>query len=217
MVGHAYDVNFDEIKLLFYKHTSPDFAEYCLKSVTNKKDYTLEVKISGKLPNEDLRRRFLQRKGVQKYLDCIAQNKSVAGNFEGLFKEIQPDLDELFARFGIKYIIPEKSYTEVCAACFSLELKFSPSDELNRYVPLFFLEFSLYSPEFIKLSKIEAIYFIGYLNYVTPSYQQYRAACPEYFKTMSMYYCTCETSIKYITYVIHHEFFHFVDEIDDNS
>ena len=104
-IAKSYDVNFDEIKLLFYKHTSPDFAEYCLKSVTNKKDYTLEVKISGKLPNEDLRRRFLQRKGVQKYLDCIAQNKSVAGNFEGLFKEIQPDLDELFARFGIKYII----------------------------------------------------------------------------------------------------------------
>ena len=98
-----------------------------------------------------------------------------------------------------------------------MECSPSSTNDLDFYMPLFLFEILLYPKSFIKNSKINSFTFINSLNFVTPDYQQYRAACPEYYKTKSLYLCTKERSPVYIRTVIHHEFFHYVDFIDDGT
>ena len=86
----------------------------------------------------------------------------------------------------------------------------------DSYLPIFFHEFSLYPISYIKKSQIKFFYFTNTLTFSAETYSQYRAAVPDYCDdTMALNYCCKETLSSYIRNIIHHEFFHFVDYIED--
>jgi ankyrin repeat protein len=232
------DKNTALILSLFLDNTSLDFIVECcnlteeeiLQIINSAEDITTHLEsfhltqdLSHKgLPNSDLRKRFLQRPLVKEYIGLFITSGSLNtspdkySTVKGVFKEIKEDLDELFERFGITYQLPSMDYTQDCE---SYRLILSPSSEmdLDLYIPLFFLEFSLYTPEYIKKSKIKSVYFVGYLTFATDQYSQYRAACPEWGPTESLYYCTNNRSLVYNRNVVHHEFYHYVDWVEDYS
>jgi hypothetical protein len=131
-------------------------------------------------------------------------------------KEIEPEFIELMKRYRVQYEFPETEF-EVDLGIFKLKCSPSKKEDLDLYMPLFFFEILLYPNSFIKLLRLKKFVFIDSLKFSTNEYEQYRAGCPEYYKTMSLYYCTKEKSPNYIRTVIHHELFHYVDYIDDKS
>jgi hypothetical protein len=172
------------------------------------------------LENFDLLSNFLKKPLVIKYFELIFKNQFIrqeyAEEFKDMYSVIREDFDALFKRWNIKYRIPKDAYTVNCVT-YKLELSPSTNEDLNLILPLHFYELCLYPSSYIRKSKIEEFVYIHNLNFVTPEYSQYRAACPEYNYSCSMYYATKERSIEYIRLVLHHELFHYVDYTDDQT
>jgi hypothetical protein len=170
------------------------------------------------LENYDIINKLLNLPKMKKYIDLFLNIGYLNENFypevEDIHLEVIPLLDILFSRFKINYKISKE---EIVVDVISYKLECTPctNKDLDLYLPIFLLEFCLYPKTFIEKSKVRSVVFINSLEFSTSQYSQYRAACPEYNKTLSMYYCTKERSITYIRTVIHHEFFHYVDWTDD--
>ncbi len=78
--------------------------------------------------------------------------------------------------------------------------------DINFYLPLIALEFSLYPKEFIKKIKLKKLILADTVVFHTLSYEQYRAALPDYEPdTLGFVFSCKERNIKYIRSMIHHE------------
>ena len=177
------------------------------------------IKFDQNLPNKDLRDKFMAKTEVQTYFKTFfklewmhfPQHESA---YKGIFQIIKPDIEELFSRFGISLQLPSQQYIQDSCS-FKMDLKPASQNNLDRYSPLFFLEWSIYPAELIKKLQLKSVYFIEDLNFITNDLNQYRAAVPDYCKSMSMYYVVKEPSIAYNKTVIHHELFHYIDYMHD--
>ena len=173
------------------------------------------------MENHDILKSFLSKPLVQTYFnELFRPNKNIKTfqyqKIKGIFTEMKSDMDALFKRFKIKYKIPSSKFK---IKTFSYKIESNPceNEDLDMFIPLFFLEFLIYPKSFIKNSKIKQIIFVHDIQFTTPFYSQERAGCPEYQQTKSLILAAAERNFLYIRIVMHHEFFHYVDWIDDNS
>ena len=87
-------------------------------------------------------------------------------------------------------------------------------EDINFFIPLLALELSLYPKSFISKLSLNQIVVCHSAIFHTDSIEQYRAAIPDYeYPTYGMIYCAKERSISYIRIVIHHELFHYYDQM----
>lgn len=171
--------------------------------------------------------RFYNRKNVQEYLSLLSEKGYIdylwKDKFCNLSEEVKEDIEDLFNLYNtdnnnklqIVYLQQQDktSHTGWGYECSSLK-----ENDLDFYLPIFFQEFSLYPVSLISKSKLKTIYLCNSLNFITDQYTQYRAAVPDFHKDyMAMIYCCKEVSLKYIRNVIHHEFFHFLDYVEDGK
>jgi len=192
----------------------------------NNKSNALKIKIpaskpfTNELENYDLFKKLINKPLFIEYFSNLSKvknlNNEMALNFQGIYDEIEPEFLDLMRRYEINIEFPNCEF-EVDLGTFKLKCSPSKKEDLDLYMPLFFIEILIYPKSFMKLLKLKKFVFIDSLNFITSEYQQYRAACPEYYKTMSLYYCTKEKNPNYIRTVIHHELFHYVDYMDDKS
>ena len=173
------------------------------------------------MENHDILKSCLSKPLVQTYFnELFRPNKNIKTfqyqKIKGIFTEMKSEMDALFKRFKIKYKIPN---TKFKIKTFSYKIESNPceNEDLDMFIPLFFLEFLIYPKSFIKNSKIKQIIFVHDIQFTTPFYSQERAGCPEYQQTKSLILAAAERNFLYIRIVMHHEFFHYVDWIDDNS
>ncbi len=176
--------------------------------------------VLDKLENQDIIDKLMLKPLPAAYFKKIFALKKITEEmefeFSGLFDMIKSEYEEISKRFGIKFFIPDSNF-EIDLKSFKLECLPCNQVDIDLYIPLFIMEILLYPNSFIKKLKLKQFVFINSLNFCTLEYQQYRAACPEYYKTMSLYYCAKERYSNYIRTVIHHELFHYVDFIHDGT
>lgn len=182
------------------------------------KQLSNKMNINGELENIEIIGKCLNKPLFNEYLSNLSKVKSLNSmvNIQGIYEEIEPEFNELIKKYEINFEIPQNEF-EVDLGTFKLKCYPSLKEDLDFYMPLFFLEISIYPKSFIKKMKLGKIVFINSLNFVTNEYEQYRAACPEYYKTMALYYCTKERNPSYIRTVLHHELFHYVDYMDNKT
>jgi len=172
------------------------------------------------LENQDILDRLLSKPLVKLFLEKIFAIKRITSEmeteFRGLFSLIKSEYEDLEKRFEIKFSIPTSTF-EVDLRSFKIQCNPCSDVDLDLYIPLFLFEIAIYPKSFLKLLKIKEFVFINSLTFCTSEYEQYRAACPEYYKTFSLYYCAKERFPTYIRTVIHHELFHYVDFIHDGT
>lgn len=164
-------------------------------------------------------KRFLDREKVQIYFDIIKSveilNNDHLNAIKGIGEEVKNDITDLFEIYKIDMIYLCQPIT-INHTIWWYDMTPLSEDSLDFYLPLFFREFSLYPVSTIRISGLKFIYLTESLIFSTDSYSQYRAAVPDYTRdTMAMIYCCKERGIEYIKNVIHHEYFHFIDYMDD--
>ena len=184
-------------------------------------DEFLPQGIYENMENHDILKSFLSKPLVQTYFNELFRPNKNIKNFQykkikGIFNEMKSDMDNLFKRFKIKYKIPTSKF-KINIISYKIESNPCDSEDLDMYIPLFFLEFLIYPKSFIKNSKIKQIIFVHDIQFTTPFYSQERAGCPEHQQTKSLILAAAERNFLYIRIVMHHEFFHYVDWIDDYS
>ena len=206
----------------FSQQNEPNFKYNKLKilQLTPNNEF-LPQGIYENMENFDILKSFLSKPLVQIYFnELFRPNKNIKTfqyqKIKGIFNEMKSDFDNLFKRFKIKYKIPTSKFK---IKTFSSKIESNPceNEDLDMFIPLFFLEFLIYPKSFIKNSKIKQIIFVHDIQFTTPFYSQERAGCPEYQQTKSLILAAAERNFLYIRIVMHHEFFHYVDWIDDNS
>ena len=214
--------NFIPLQTSISQQNEPNFKYNKLKilQLTSNNEF-LPQGIYENMENFDILKSFLSKPLVQIYFnELFRPNKNIKTfqyqKIKGIFKEMKSDFDNLFKRFKIKYKIPTSKFK---IKTFSSKIESNPceNEDLDMFVPLFFLEFLIYPKSFIKNSKIKQIIFVHDIQFTTPFYSQERAGCPEYQQTKSLILAAAERNFLYIRIVMHHEFFHYVDWIDDNS
>lgn len=173
------------------------------------------------IENYDLLHSFLSLPLVAVYINEIFKpNKSIKPfhypKIKGIFKEIKPLLDELFKRNKLSYKIPVSRF-QVKVITYKLDCAPSTEEDLDMYMPIFFMEWCIYPKSFIKKSKLKNVIFVDRIQFTTPFFSQYRAGCPETNQTESLVLSTKERNFLYIRIVIHHELFHYIDWVDDFS
>jgi hypothetical protein len=166
--------------------------------------------------------RFYKRSRVVEYLNLtqiVTRREelysTLLNEYEGIGEEVKEDISELFKAYGIKevYIYDQKLFFH---DTWWYECNGLKETDLDFYLPLFFKEFSLYPVSCIKASKLEYVYFCNDLIFTTNEFSQQRAAVPDYCPDqMAMIYSCGEACTNYCIRVIHHEYFHFIDYIDD--
>ena len=178
---------------------------------------------SDEIKKQDIIDRFNSRPKVQTYIINLNVGKSInldgewLNDIEGVGEEIKEDLNDLFELYGLKanYVYEDKQITH---GSWWYDMTPLQGMDIDRYLPIFFIEFSLYPVSYLRKSTLNNIYFCNSLTFSTESYSQYRASVPDYWYNMkAMIYCCKETSSSYVRNVIHHEFFHFVDYIEDGK
>ncbi len=174
-----------------------------------------------KLENYDILKSFLNKPLVKIYMNQIFKPNKTIKKFQyqkikGLYNQIKPDIDKLFSRYKIKCTIP-KSKFNVEVIAYKLSCNPSTEEDLDMYFPIFFMELCLYPKSFIKKSQIKQIVFVHDIEFTTPYYSQERSGCPDYYDTKGLILSTQERNFAYIRIVFHHEFFHYIDWIDDKS
>ncbi len=214
--------NFIPLQTSFSQQNEPNFKYNKLKilQLTPNNEF-LPQGIYENMENFDILKSFLSKPLVQIYFnELFRPNKNIKTfqyqKIKGIFNEMKSDFDNLFKRFKIKYKIPTSKFK---IKTFSSKIESNPceNEDLDMFIPLFFLEFLIYPKSFIKNSKIKQIIFVHDIQFTTPFYSQERAGCPEYQQTKSLILAAAERNFLYIRIVMHHEFFHYVDWIDDNS
>jgi hypothetical protein len=168
--------------------------------------------------------RFYNRPKVNTYLTLLSENSNMINpkwknKISNVSEEVKEDISDLFRLYTIK-IEPLYLYQNILTShdFWEYECSALQDNDLDFFLPIFFQEFSLYPISLVSKSKLKSIFFCHSLKFSTENYSQYRAAVPDYTDNiMSMIYCCKETSVKYIRNVIHHEFFHFLDYVEDGK
>jgi len=126
----------------------------------------------------------------------------------GIGQTPPPILGELGASYGFKVDIPSTSL-HWQGAGYSVKAEPTPQLALDKYAPLFAAEWKLYPPSFVKKSKVNSITFCVSLSLN----EQFRAAVPAYDGDR-MFYDTSMGAVNsnYQRNVIHHEYFHYIDQ-----
>jgi hypothetical protein len=186
----------------------------------------LEFSENSEMENKKLQiiNRFYNRTKVKTYLTLLSENSDIINyswknKIYNLSEEVKEDISDLFRLYTTK-LEALYLYEELIIFHKTWEYECSPLQEndLDFFLPIFFQEFSLYPISLISKSKLKSVYYCHCLKFSTGEYSQYRAAVPDYTdKVMSMIYCCKEKSVKYIRNVIHHEFFHFLDYVEDGK
>jgi hypothetical protein len=181
---------------------------------------SIKTILPGKLENYDIIESLMSKPLAAAFFHKAFAIKRITNEmeleFKGLFSVIKPEYNEIASRFKIGFVIPRCSF-EIDLINFKLNCTPCSEADLDLYIPLFLFEILIYPKNFIKNLNLKEFVFINSLIFSTPEYQQYRAACPEYYKTMSLYYCARERFPNYIRTVIHHELFHYVDFMHDGT
>ena len=173
--------------------------------------------------NLDLIDKFLFKPRVREYFQKISQNldlinKTDESVFPGLFETIEDDMRNLFKRLNIEFIIPTKSNSITHSDRFIINYHPPTKHDLDFFLPIFILEFSLYPASLIKKTELKSIIFVNSIFYSSDVItNEYRAAVPDYLHTQSLYLSTKERNPQYIRNIIHHEFFHYIDWADDKT
>ena len=179
-----------------------------IKSSVKKNENSLVYK---NLPNYDLFEKFIKIQKVKDYLNNNIFKGAFTKRTDGIFKEIEPLLKELFNRFGLGFDVITKKQTIDCVSYRVDITPYKNSQSLDFYFPLFFLNFWFYPPEAFHHKIIKKFIFCEELIITTSTYSQPRAACPEWTKTCSMLYAIQEQDMNYLAEVMHHELFHYFD------
>jgi hypothetical protein len=165
---------------------------------------------------EQIINNFFSKDKVKTYFKLLNENKlnSATYNlFKGIYEEIKQDVEDLFKYYKLT-LTYQYQETVVHHETWWYQLYPLQQEDLDYYLPLFFREFSLYPLSFIKNLRLRSIFLVNSLDFSTHTYTQYRAAVPDYSEdTMAMIYCCKERRADYICNVIHHELFHFIDQI----
>ena len=163
------------------------------------------------LPNYDLFEKFIKIKKVKDYLNNNIFQGYYSQTIDGIFKEIEPLLKQLFNRFGLGFDVITQKQTIDCRSYRVDITPYKNSQSLDFYFPLFFLNFWFYPPEAFHHKIIKKFIFCEELIITTSAYSQPRAACPEWTKTCSMLYAIQYQDMNYLAEVMHHELFHYFD------
>ena len=139
------------------------------------------------LPNYDLFEKFIKIKKVKDYLNNNIFKGAFTKRIDGIFKEIEPLLKELFNRFGLGFDVITQKQTIDCGSYRVDITPYKDSESLDFYFPLFFLNFWFYPPEAFHHKIIKKFIFCEELIITTSTYSQPRAACPEWGKTVVCY------------------------------
>ena len=174
-----------------------------------------------KLENYNLFKNFIKKPIVQTYIqEIFLPNKEIKDfqikKINGIYEEIKEDLEALFSHLGLELKIPDAKYY-LASDTFEITCNPATQRDLDIYTPLLMLEWWIYPKEFIKKTSLKALTLVHDITFKTDSYTQDRKGCPEYKNTKSIVFSADETNFAYIRIVLHHEFFHFIDFIDDGS
>ena len=174
-----------------------------------------------KLENYNIFKNFIKKPLVKTYIEEIfLPNKEIKDfqyeKIKGIYGQIKEDLDALFSHLGIELKIPEANYY-LSTDTFEITCDPAKEKELDIYTPLLMLEWWIYPKKFIQKAEIKTLTLVHDITFKTESYTQDRKGCPEYKNTKSIVFSVDETNFAYIRIVLHHEFFHFIDYIDDQS
>jgi hypothetical protein len=116
-------------------------------------------------------------------------------------------LAQLSSRFpGVSFVFPRQETTKGWA-----NLSFKPVQNENdaaAYVELFAEEFTKYPSEIVKSSKLKRVEFVEKLAVGS----QFRAAVPDYEHEVLYYDVTYASRPRYSRHVVHHEFYHMLEQ-----
>jgi len=117
-------------------------------------------------------------------------------------------LVDLGKTYGVQIEVVKEAFTTQ-AKGYTISGKPPTDAEMEKYTPLFVKEWSLYPPSLMKKAKVTKIVFCDGLQVG----EQYRAAVPA-FELDTMYYDPALGSFSphYQRNVVHHEFFHMLDQ-----
>ncbi len=120
---------------------------------------------------------------------------------------LEGKLTQLSSKFpGVSFGFPREETVKGWA-----NLNFRPvqsEPEANAYVDLFIEEFAKYPPDFIKASKLKRVELVEGLA-IGP---QFRAAVPDYAHDVLYYDVSYVRNQRYSRHVIHHEFYHMLEQ-----
>ncbi len=178
-----------------------------------------------KFENGNLIKEFLQLPKVKIYFNEIFMpNKSIKEfhyeKIKGIYNDIKPLIDKLSDNTGLPFIIPDYNYE---ISMISNDIKCTPStvEDLDNYMPIFFLEWAIYPKSFVKKTKLKSIILVHdikfYNHFSHKDKPQSRAGCPETSQAEALILSTAERNFAYMRIVIHHELFHYLDWADDND
>lgn len=128
--------------------------------------------------------------------------------FSSRKEKIGSIISEIESKYPVKLSyknIPKATWKEIKYTTASK----SDYNRLFKYLKLFQEEFNKYPKEFIKKTKLKRVVFVKNLSCAG----QFRAAVPDYYKEILFYdfaYGPCNTI--YHRHVIHHEFYHMIEE-----
>jgi len=125
-----------------------------------------------------------------------------------LVRGVPPSLVDLGKKYGVEIEVASGAFTKE-GYHYTLSGTAPTDAEMEKYATLFVKEWSLYPPSLMKKAKVVRIFFCDGLKVG----DQIRAACPS-FDMDTMFYDPALGSYNsgFQRSVIHHEFFHMIDE-----
>lgn len=123
------------------------------------------------------------------------------------------NLDELAHKYSIKIELEDKS-SPVAMTTGKITFQPAPKQQLPAYLKLVVAEFNRYPVKFVKKTKLERIVFCTDLAFNG----QRRGALPDFeHNTLYLDVVSGNYNEAYQRKVIHHEYFHIVDYVDDGQ
>ena len=136
--------------------------------------------------------------------------------FPHLSHSLQSNIHSIFNSLNLTLNIPSNK-TRIDHGEYWYELYPATSNDLNFFLPLLALELSLYPKSFITKLQLKQIIICNSLIFHTQHNEMYKAAFPDCTPgTNAMIYCAKERDVNYIRVFIHHELFHYFDEVGKN-
>ena len=169
----------------------------------------------------ELRVEFFERKLVKIYFSLFLEKKFLYedddsyNKIKGISQEIKDLITRLFDLNKIT-LVEIHSNTTLQFDDYKVECNALNERDLDYYIPIFFFEFSLYPISFVRNSKLNKIYFANSLKFINYKITELRPISPNY-KDLSIIYSCNERNLSIIKRVMHHEFFYFINYVDDKT
>lgn len=120
---------------------------------------------------------------------------------------IEASLAPLAAKYpGVSFTLAKSEFKGTWA-----NINYKPVQDLasaKTYVAMFVEEFAKYPADFIKLAKLKRVELVEKLAVGT----QFRSAVPDYFNEVLYYDVAYVTNMRYARHVVHHEFYHMLEQ-----